>query len=183
MGGSDRRMKNRLKKTLTNLWSGELAAVFVFWLDYFLFKWLDHTLFKDRIFGTDIFSSVLFTLFVLSFILVQGSAYWLILTKRITDPEFGKGTVRKIYRIFRMIDLVLICLGIPVIIIFHTSVPAAVLAVFLLLFALVEWINYFEWRLSYSYNPAVVIRYTLQRKLKRSKIAKEIEQSGKVCML
>lgn len=60
---------------------------------------------------------------------------------------------------------------------------ATVLAVFLLLFALVEWINYFEWRLSYSYNPAVVIRYTLQRKLKRSKIAKEIEQSGKVCML
>ena len=109
-------MKNKLKKTLTNLWSGELAAVFVFWLDYFLFKWLDHTMFKDRIFGTGIFSSIFFTLF-------------------------------------------------------------------LLLFALVEWINYFEWRLSYSYNPAVVIRYTLQRKLKRSKIAKEIEQSGKVCML
>ena len=59
----------------------------------------------------------------------------------------------------------------------------AAVFVFLLLFALVEWINYSEWRLSYSYNPAVVIRYTLQRKLKRSKIAKEIEQSGKVCML
>ena len=59
----------------------------------------------------------------------------------------------------------------------------AAVFVFLLLFALVEGINYFEWRLSYSYNPAVVIRYTLQRKLKRSKIAKEIEQSGKVCML
>lgn len=176
-------MKNKLKKTLTNLWSGELAAVFVFWLDYFLFKWLDHTMFKDRIFGTGNFSSFFFTLFVLSFILVQGSVYWLILVKRISDPDFGKVCVRIIYRIFRIVDLVLIFLGIPVILLFHTSVPATVLAVFLLLFALVEWINYFEWRLSYSYNPAVVIRYTLQRKLKRSKIAKEIEQSGKVCML
>jgi len=44
-------------------------------------------------------------------------------------------------------------------------------------FAVIEWVNYFKMQLSYSLNPAVLLKYIFQRKLRKSKIAKEIEKA------
>ena len=170
-------MKDKLKKTLTSLWTGDLVATAMFWLNYFLLMWMDSTVFRRSIFGSRAWVAVTYSLFILSFILVQGSAYWLILIKRIKEPAYGAGTVGKIYRFFRIADMVLIITGVPIIIICHTHVAVTVLAAGLLLFALVEWINYYVWRLSYSYDPSVLIGLIRRGKLKKSKIAMEIEEN------
>jgi hypothetical protein len=41
----------------------------------------------------------------------------------------------------------------------------------------IEWINYYLWRLSYSMDPSVLLGRIKNRRLKKSKIAKEIENS------
>ena len=45
--------------------------------------------------------------------------------------------------------------------------------------AVIEWVNYYKLQLSYSLNPVVLLKYIMQRKLRRSKIAKEIEKVKK----
>ena len=69
--------KELLKKRLINLAGGELAAVLVFWMNFFLLK--------KWILTTKAFISISFSLFLLTFILVQGSIFWLILIKMISN--------------------------------------------------------------------------------------------------
>ena len=42
---------------------------------------------------------------------------------------------------------------------------------------MIEWVNYYKLQLSYSLNPVVLLKYILQRKLRKSKIANEIDNS------
>ena len=70
-----------MKQKLTNLAVGELVAVVVFWINFFLFKKL--------IITTKSLISIPFFLFILSFILIQGSIFWFILIKRISNLGFG----------------------------------------------------------------------------------------------
>ncbi|MBO4590996.1 MAG: hypothetical protein J5684_00345 [Eubacterium sp.] len=160
-------MRNKLKQTLTSLWTGELASVLLFWGTFFHFK--------GNHLDNRAFIAIFYSLLILSLILVQGAVYWMILIKRLSDPQFGENTVGSIYRVLKISDMVLICLGIPLHICLHNSAITTLISSALLIFAFVEWVNYFQWRLSYSYNPVVVIRYTIRGKLKKSKIAKEIE--------
>jgi hypothetical protein len=140
---------------------------------------MDTKQFSGYVFGTGSFIPIFYSLFLLSLVLVQGSVYWLILIKRLSVPEYGVNTVGKLFRAFKTVDIVLLCLGIPLIVICHNSVVGTVVSMALLLFALVEWINYFMLRLSYGYNPAVIIRLIKNGKLKKSKIADEIKSSVK----
>ena len=73
-------MKKPMKQKLVSLATGELVAVLVFWLNFFLLKrW---------ILTTGALISISFSLFVLSFILIQGSVFWWLLIKRISNPRF-----------------------------------------------------------------------------------------------
>ncbi|MCC3171269.1 putative membrane protein [Streptococcus sanguinis] len=74
--------KELLKKRLINLASGELVAVLVFWMNFFLLK--------KCILTTKAFISISFSLFLLTFILIQGSIFWLILIKRISNLGFAE---------------------------------------------------------------------------------------------
>ena len=74
--------KGLLKKKLINLASGELVAFLVFWMNFFLLK--------KWIFTTEGFISISFSLFLLTFILIQGSVFWWILIKRISNPGFAE---------------------------------------------------------------------------------------------
>ena len=65
-----------MKQKLFNLAAGELVSVIVFWINFFIFK--------KMIIVTNSLCPISFSLFVLSFILVQGSAFWCILIKRIS---------------------------------------------------------------------------------------------------
>ena len=160
--------KELLKKKLINLASGELAAVLVFWMNFFLFK--------KRIFTTEAFISISFSLFLLTFILIQGSVFWWILIKRISNPGFAEKYMGKIYKILKKLDFILLAVGIFVILLNHGEVSTFIISFAIWMFALIEWVNYYQLQLSYSLNPAVLWRYIRNRKLKKSKIAKEIEK-------
>ena len=160
--------KELLKKKLINLASGELVAVLVFWMNFFLLK--------KWILTTEAFVSISFSLFLLTFILIQGSIFWWILINRISNPGFAEKYTGRIYKIFKKVDLILLAVGIFVILLNHGEFSTFIIYFSIWMLALIEWVNYFLLQLSYSLNPAVLWRYLRHRKLKKSKIAKEIEK-------
>ena len=160
--------ESKIKQELTKLWTGELVAVISFWICFYIFKkWL---------INTKMLISVIYPLAVLSFILIQGSIYWLILLKRISMPQFAITNTRKIYSILKTVDFLLLCLGIPIIILNYVNVTVMISAIFILAFAAIEWINYYKIRLSYSCNPLVLLKRIKNGKLSKSRLAREISK-------
>ena len=160
--------ESKIKQELTKLWTGELVAVISFWICFYIFKkWL---------INTKMLISAIYPLTVLSLILIQGSIYWLILLKRISMPQFAITNTRKIYSILKIVDVILLCLGIPIIILNYVNVTVMISAIFILAFAVIEWINYYKIRLSYSYNPLVLLKRIKNGKLSKSRIAREISE-------
>lgn len=60
----------------------------------------------------------------------------------------------------------------------YSEFPTFIISFAIWFFAVIEWMNYFKLQLSYSLNPVVLLKYILQRKLRKSKIAKEIEKAA-----
>lgn len=162
-------MKGHIKQKLYSLASGELVALAVFWLNFFLFK--------KYLVTPQALISIAYPLLLVSLILLQGSLYWWVLIKRLRKPSFAIKQTGPIYGLLRQVDLILLALGIPIILIEFSSWPVSLIAIAIWLFALIEWINYFHWQLSYSLNPLVLLSKVAKRKLRKSKIAKEIEKS------
>ena len=162
-------MKGHIKQKLYSLASGELVALAVFWLNFFLFKKYLVTPQAQIV--------IAYLLLLVSLILLQGSLYWWVLIKRLRKPSFAIKQTGPIYGLLRQVDLILLALGIPIILIEFSSWPVSLIAIAIWLFALIEWINYFHWQLSYSLNPLVLLSKVAKRKLRKSKIAKEIEKS------
>ncbi|WP_247940889.1 hypothetical protein [Streptococcus oralis] len=158
--------KEKVRKELVSLCLGELAAVLSFWLCFFLLK--------NRLGDWNGLLSILYPLSLLTFILLQGSTYWAILIRRLSKPQFGSGTVTKLYGCFRILDLVLLISGFPFIVWYTQSVRVAIIATLIQLFALIEWVNYFLVRLSYSLNPLVLWKRIVKGKLEKSRIANEL---------
>lgn len=158
-----------MKQKLTNLATGELVTVLVFWMNFFLIK--------KWIITTEALISISFSLFVLSFILMQGSVFWWILIKRISNPRFAEKCTGKIYKILKKLDAILLGVGILVIILNKSEFSTFIISFAIWVFAVIEWVNYYKLQLSYSLNPAVLLKYILQRKLRKNKIAKEIEKA------
>ena len=104
------------------------------------------------------------------------SYYW-ILIKRISNPRFAERYTGEIYRILKILDLILLGVGTLIIIFNSSDFSTFIISVAIWFFAVIEWMNYFKWQLSYSLNPAVLLKYILQRKLRKSKLAKEIEKT------
>lgn len=158
--------KEKVRKELVSLCLGEFAAVLSFWFCFFLLKNL----------LTDWMSliTILYPLSLLTFILLQGSTYWAILIRRLSNPQFGSGNVPKIYGVLRILDLILLISGFPFIFWNAQSVQVAILAKLIQLFAIIEWVNYFLVRLSYSLNPLVLWKRIAKGKLEKSRIAKEL---------
>lgn len=158
--------KEKVRKELVSLCLGEFTAVLSFWLCFFLLK--------NRLGDWNGLISILYPLSLLTFILLQGSIYWAILIRRLSKLQFGSGTVPKLYGCFRILDLVLLISGFPFIVWNTQSVRVAIIATLIQLFALIEWINYFLLRLSYSLNPLVLWKRIAKGKLEKSRIAKEL---------
>ena len=162
-------VKGHIKQKLYSLASGELVALAVFWLNFFLFK--------KYLATPQALISIAYPLLLVSLILLQGSLYWWILIKRLSKPNFAIKQTGPIYGLLRQVDLILLALGIPIILIEFSSWPVTLVAITIWLFAIIEWINYFHWQLSYSLNPLVLLSKVAKRKLRKSKIAKEIDTS------
>ena len=158
-----------MKQKLTNLAVGELVAVVVFWINFFLFKKLITT--------TKSLISIYFSLFILSFILIQESIFWFILIKKISKLGFAAKYTGKIYNKLKILDIILLCMGVLVIILKYSMFFTMVISFAIWIFAVIEWINYYKLQLSYSLNPVVLLKYIMQRKLRKSRIANEIDKS------
>lgn len=158
--------KEKVRKELMSLCLGEFTAVLSIWFCFFLLK--------NRLGDWMSLITILYPLSLLTFILLQGSTYWAILIRRLSKPQFGSGTVPKLYGCFRILDLVLLISGFPFIVWNTQSVRVAIIATLIQLFALIEWINYFLLRLSYSLNPLVLWKRITKGKLEKSRIAKEL---------
>ena len=158
--------KEKVRKELGALCLGELAAILSFWLCFFLLK--------NRLGDWRSLITILYPLSLLTFILLQGSTYWAILIRRLSNPQFENGNIPKIYGVLRILDLVLLISGFPFIVWYSQSVRVAIIATLIQLFALIEWVNYFLLRLSYSLNPLVLWKRITKGKLEKSRIVKEL---------
>ena len=159
--------KEKVRKVLVSLCLGEFTAVLSFWFCFFLLK--------NRLGDWKSLVTILYPLSLLTFILLQGSIYWAILIRRLSNPQFGSGNVLRIYGGLRILDLILLFSGFPFIVWNTQSVQVVILAALIQLFALIEWVNYFLVRLSYSLNPLVLWKRITKGKLEKSRIAKELE--------
>ena len=158
--------KEKVRKELVSLCLGEFTAVLSIWFCFFLLK--------NRLGDVNSLVTILYPLSLLTFILLQGSIYWAILIRRLSKPQFGSGNVPRIYGGFRILDLVLLISGFPFIVWNTQGVQVTILATLIQLFALIEWVNYFLLRLSYSLNPLVLWKRITKGKLEKSRIAKEL---------
>ena len=161
-------MEKCMKQKLINLAVGELVAVTVFWMNFFIFKKLLITA-KSLI-------SVSFPLFILSFILIQGAVFWCVLAKRMSKPGFALKYTGKIYSKLKVLDVILLFVGVLVIILNYSEFLTMLISFAIWIFAVIEWVNYYKLQLSYSLNPLILLKYIMQRKLRKSKIAKEIDK-------
>ena len=158
--------KEKVKKELVSLCLGEFTAVLSFWFCFFLLK--------NRLDDWKSLVTILYPLSLLTFILLQGSIYWAILIRRLSNPQFGSGSVPKLYGGFRILDLALLISGFPFIVWNTQSFQVTILATLIQVFALIEWVNYFLVRLSYGLNPLVLWKRITKGKLEKSRIAKEL---------
>ena len=158
--------KKKVRKELVSLCLGELAAVLSFWFCFFLLK--------NRLGDENSLVSILYSFSLLTFILLQGSIYWAILIRRLSNPQFGSVIVSSVYGGLRILDLVLLISGFPFIVWNTQSVQVTIIATLIQLFAFIEWINYYLLRLSYSFNPLVLWKRITKGKLEKSRIAKEL---------
>lgn len=158
--------KEKVRKELVSLCLGEFTAVLSIWFCFFLLK--------NRLGDWRSLFSILYPLSLLTFILLQGSIYWAILIRRLSNPEFGSGNVPRIYGGLRILDLILLISGFPFIVWNTQSVQLAILATLIELFAFIEWLNYYLVRLSYSLNPLILWKRITKGKLEKSRITKEL---------
>ena len=158
--------KEKVRKELVSVCLGEFTAVLSIWFCFFLLK--------NRLGDVNSLVTILYPLSLLTFILLQGSIYWAILIRRLSKPQFGSENVPKLYGVLRILDLVLLISGFPFIVWNAQSVLVTILATLIQLFALIEWVNYFLLRLSYSLNPLVLWKRITEGKLEKSRIAKEL---------
>ena len=94
--------------------------------------------------------------------------------RKLSKFQFGSASVPKLYGGFRILVLVLLISGFPFIVWNTQSFQLAIIATQIQLFALIEWVNYFLLRLSYSLNPLVLWKRITKGKLEKSRIAKEL---------
>ena len=158
--------KEKVRKELVSLCLGELTAVLSFWFCFFLLK--------NRLGDENSLVSILYSLSLLTFILLQGSIFWAILIRRLSNPQFGSVIVSSVYGGLRILDLVLLISDFPFIVWNTQSVQVTIIAILIQLFAFIEWINYYLLRLSYSLNPLVLWKRITKGKLEKSRIAKEL---------
>lgn len=126
---------NATKKRLLNLAMGELAALLVFTYVYRL---------------TNVGKASLITFSYLLFILLQGSMYWFYRYRVCTmkkAPGFIAVALLRFLKSFNMLILSLVVILIPFV---KSGISDLIISTGLLVFGVVEYINYYWYRLSYG---------------------------------
>lgn len=155
---------NKLEKQLLKLAMGEFAALCTFVFVYGLLN---------------LGRASLIAFLYLIIILLQGSIYWfyryILIIKRKTFNLKGVKFL-KVLRQLNMIVIVIIGITIPII---KNSDKDLLSAIGLFLFGIIEYINYYWYRLSYG-KSGFNIRILINTKLQKSSINKLISYKGKI---
>ncbi|EIJ78016.1 hypothetical protein PB1_10629 [Bacillus methanolicus PB1] len=165
-------MKINVKRKLLSLFTGELFAAVSFallWIMYIqLFDWTEPYLTS--------FPS-LYAFVLLEFILLQGSFYWFLKFRQVQRECYSHLPYRqlRLFVFFKRFNLFLIAIGL-LLMIYQYKINAVDFYWFLFLyvFAIIEYINYYHIRLSYQSIDEIkdLIR---QRGLRSSKLARELK--------
>jgi len=162
-------MHNKVKKKLLHLYTGELAATIVFaivWLAFFQqYDWAKITVYTAYAFA------------LLEFILLQGTYYWYLKYNQIKQSDYGPlpHSKLRIFKRLKTINLALIGLGFPFLIAQLIELPATFyFFLFLYLFAIAEYINYYYIRLSYQTSEEIN-DWLRHKKLRSSRLARELK--------
>lgn len=170
-------MRKRLENRLKYLYSGELLSLIMFIPLSYLLN-LSYP-------GLRIYSLYSFwvSFFFLEFLLLQGTIYWYTKLKRLRIEHTSKTPIRTIRRLknlkkvnFGLIIVSLIMFAIDIVK-WQPALPLGglLLAVFIYVFAISEFINYFYVQLSYDNRSD--IRYLFKtKKLKRACINKDFKR-------
>lgn len=150
----------KFKKRLLSLATGELAAVIVF-------------IFVYRSFNLGKASFIAFSYLI--FILIQGSLYWFYRYLLIVNQKEVHRPVKDLLKVLKIVN-VLILLGIAIAIpIIQTNLKDLVAAIAISLFGVIEYINYYCYRLSYG-KSGFNIKILWNTGLKKSSINKLISK-------
>lgn len=166
-------MRNRnVGKKLKSLCLGEIIACIAFVLCLLSFKY-------TLKFTIDI--AIMFPFITLIIILFQGSYYWFYCLRKIYKKRVNKIIFKNTYKIFKITDSLLIG-AYPIIIVytFHSNNTLLLrgetfLGVFIYVFAILEYINYFYIRLSFS-KYKDILNLLKFKNLKQSSINKELKK-------
>lgn len=151
---------NRLKKRLLYLWTGEFAAICAF-------------VFAYRVYNPGMAS--LTALLYLIFILLQGSMYWFYRYILVIKRESLDHRIIKIFSILRWLNMIFIVIVGMIIPIIKSGYGDLFIAIGIFLFGIIEFINYYWYRLSYG-KSGFNIEILLNKKLQKSSINKLISK-------
>ncbi|WP_163243323.1 general stress protein [Bacillus aquiflavi] len=170
-------MKEMLEKRLLYLYSGELSSIIVFVFVSYLFNYAYPNLQLYSLY------SFWLSFILLEWLLLQGTIYWYVKLKRLRN-ENTSITPIKIVRQLHCLKTLNIVMMITTIIAFifdfikwYPSLPLGGLsiALFIYIFAILEFINYFYIQL--SYDNISDIKYLLKsKKLKKSCMNKDFKR-------
>ncbi|MGG5740017.1 MULTISPECIES: general stress protein [Bacillus cereus group] len=170
-------MKRTLEKRLSYLYTGELFSVITFIFTSYLLNYAYPTLHLYSLY------SFWVSLLLLEFILLQGTMYWYVKWKRLKKEKTSVTPIRMIQylKVLKRINIGLIIAGLIMFTIdfaiWSPQLPLAGLsfALFVYVFALFEYINYYHIQL--SYDNISDIKYLIKsKKLKQSCISKDFQR-------
>ncbi|KAA0955457.1 general stress protein [Sporosarcina sp. ANT_H38] len=170
-------MRAKLEKRLSYLYTGESSAIVMFALISYLYN-ITYP-------GLRLYSLYSFwvSFFLLEFLLLQGTVYWYTKRKRLKRENTSRTpvhVVRKLKSLKKInIGLIIVSLAMFVLDFFkwYPSLPLGglVIAGFIYVFAILEYINYFYVQISYD-NISDLKNLLKSKRLKQSSISKDFRR-------
>lgn len=149
----------KLKNRLVYLFTGEFFAVVVFTFVYFYKFSSNHSY------------SLMYALFVLNFILLQSSIYWFVKWQRLKNKRMTLSNLYNMLSVLKQLNLFLLCVAplvfiMDMVVLERASFSIILLTLFVYIFSVIEYINYFYIQLTNYKNG----------RGKKPSIAKDIEK-------
>ncbi|EWG11278.1 hypothetical protein [Cytobacillus firmus] len=171
-------MRNRMLKRLSYLFTGESISLIIFVSISYLVNYTFPDLHLYSLFS--FWSSFL----LLEFILLQGSIYWFVKWKRLKRENTSVAPMRLVLwlRVSNKWNLGMItgipCAFVADYMIWHPAFPLGlVIAGFIYVFAILEYINYFHIQLSYD-NRSDINSLKQTKRFKQACLSKEFKRLG-----
>ncbi|MFD1019392.1 hypothetical protein [Thalassobacillus hwangdonensis] len=167
-------MRESMIKKYIRLWTGELIASILF-----AFLWFYAIKSMESIAAYVTSYPAVYAFLVLEFILLQGSFYWYMKWKQAKQGNFSRMTKSQCrwFTYLKRITFALLAYGILLVIYqIMVAAPTIYLFLFLYIFAIGEYVNYYHIRLSYQSVDDLRLLFS-QRGARASKLAKELKNS------